>query len=308
VVFNVPSSLLVAGTNVVAASMHANFRTTPDMSFDLRFTAKVGQPPVAPAAPVVAASASDSTTAQLSWTQPAGSPVTEYRVSRDGNQVGVVAAPGLTFTDTGLTPETSYAYSVVAVNGFGQISTPGTATVTTPAGPVDPNVAFVANGSSWKWQYTSSALPAGWNATVFDDSAWLTGSARLGFGATGLGTDISVGAPTPRPLSAQFRSSFTVADPGTILTAQLSVIADDGVVVYLNGTEIARANMPVGTLGQNSYATAAPSSATAAANRIVVEVPVNLLVAGDNTIAASTHLNYRSSANASFDLAFNGTR
>lgn len=306
--YSVPSSLLVAGTNVVAVSIHANYRSTPDLSFDLRFTAKVGQPPAAPAAPVVTGSASDSTTAQLSWTQPAGSAVTEYRVSRDGNQVGVVAAPGLTFTDTGLTPETGYAYSVVAVNGFGQLSAPGTANVTTPAGPVDPNVAFIANGSSWKWQYSSTALPAGWNATAFDDSGWSTGSARLGFGTTGLATDISVGVPTPRPLSAQFRSPFTVADPGTILTAQLSVIADDGVVVYLNGTEIARGNMPTGTLGQNSYATAAPSSATAAANRIVVDVPVNLLVAGTNVIAASTHLNYRSTANASFDLSLNGTR
>ncbi len=305
--YSVPSSLLVAGTNVVAVSIHANYRTTPDLSFDLRFTAKVGQPPVAPAAPVVTGSASDSTTAQLSWTQPAGSAVTEYRVSRDGNQVGVVAAPGLTFTETGLTPETSYAYSVVAVNSFGQLSAPGTANVTTPAGPVDPNVAFIANGSTWKWQYTSTALPSGWNATAFDDSAWASGSAVLGFNA-GQQTDISVGVPTPRPLSAQFRSSFTVADPGTILTARLSVIADDGVVVYLNGTEIARANMPTGTLTQNSYATAAPSSTTAAANRIVVDVPVNLLVAGTNTIAASTHLNYRSSANASFDLSLNGTR
>ena len=307
-VFAVPSSVLVAGANVVAVSTHANYRSTLDLSFDLSFTARRGTAQAPPAAPAVTASAVDSTTAQLAWVHDPGSTATEYRVSRDGTQIAVVAAPNSGYSDSTLTPATSYAYSVVAVDGFGQQSVPGTASVTTPSGPVDPNVAFIGTGATWSWRYSSDPLAADWNTAAFDASTWNSGAAVLGFNTPGQSTDISVGAPTPRPLSAQFRSTFSVPDPGAILTAELSVIANDGVVVYLNGTEIARSNMPAGVLTQNSYATSVKTSSSAAANQFVVAVPVALLVAGDNVVAVSTHLNYRSSADASMALSLRGTR
>jgi hypothetical protein len=306
--FDVPSTLLVVGKNVISASSYVNFRATPDVTFDLRFTATRSTAPAAPAAPVVTGSAADPTSAQLTWTHDPASTATKYRVSRDGVQVGVVAAPGATFADTGLSAGVSYAYSVIAVDGFGQASSPGTTTVTTPAAPVDPNVALITTGAAWQWRYDSAPWPADWNATTFDDSVWAPGSAVLGWNTAGLGTDISVGAPAVRPLSAQFRHSFTVADPAVLQTAQVSVIANDGVVVYLNGTEIGRANLPIGPLTQNTYANAAPRSAAAAANRVTFTVPVSLLVAGTNVIAASTHLNFRTTPDVSFDLTLTGTR
>ena len=93
-----------------------------------------------------------------------------------------------------------------------------------------------------------------------------------------------------------------MTDPGRVRHGDVSVDADDGVVVYLNGTEIARANMPTGTLGQNSYATAAPRTDDGEREPVVVQVPVSALVAGQNVLAASTHLNYRSTPDASFEL------
>lgn len=305
--FAVPNGLLVAGTNVIAASTHLNFSSSTDMSFDLRFTAKRGES-TPPAAPVVTATATDFSTVGLSWTHPSPAGIVEYVVSRDGTEIDRVDAPATTFTDTGLEPETTYAYSVVAVDGIGRQSSPGNAQATTPAEPVDPNVTLVAAASTWKWRYHTAAWDPAWNQRTFDDSSWASGAAPLGFGSAGLGTDVSVGAPSPRPLSGQFRHTFAVADPGGLDSATLRVIADDGVVVYLNGTEIARGNLPAGALGQNSYATAAPRTAAANANAIEVAVPVGLLVAGDNVIAASTHLNYRSTPDMSFELVLSGTR
>lgn len=299
--FKVPDGLLVAGTNVVAASTHLNYRTSPDLSFDLRFNAKRGTSQ-APAAPAVTATASDASTIQLSWTHPAPASIDEYIVSRGGAEVARVDAPGTSYTDTGLEPATAYSYSVVAVDGTGRLSPPGTAQATTPAENPGANTTLVAAASQWRWKYDGAPWDPAWNQAAFDHSSWTTGAAPLGFGSA-LGTDISVGAPSPRPLSAQFRHAFTVSDPAGLGTVTLSVIADDGVVVYLNGTEIARANMPTGTLGQNSYATAAPRTATAKANPVVVEVPRTAFVAGQNVLAVSTHLNYRSSPDMSFDLA-----
>ncbi len=58
------------------------------------------------------------TQVDLTWT-PAGdleSPVVQYNVYRDGSLVGTTPAGTTTFSDTGLTPFTTYTYQVTAVN------------------------------------------------------------------------------------------------------------------------------------------------------------------------------------------------
>src|SRR5690606_17755906 len=97
--------------------------------------------------------------------------------------------------------------------------------------------------SPWSWRFSADALAADWNTLAFDDASWPTGSAVLGRGATGLGTNIDPTALSPRPLSAQFRKEFTVTDALTVVNGKITVIANDGVVVYLNGTEIGRHRM-----------------------------------------------------------------
>ena len=266
---------------------------------------QAGPPPTPPAAPTVTGAAIDAASVRLDWNSVTNA--TEYRVSRNGGRVGVVAAPTTTFTDTGLTAETTYNYSVIAVNGAGQQSTPGTTSVTTSSA-TSTTVELVASLSSWKWRFDSAPWPANWRESTFDDSTWNSGAAVLGWNTPGMGTDITIGSQTTRPLSAQFRQTFTVDDPATIATAQISVLANDGVVVYVNGTEVGRANLPTGTLTQTSYATAAPRSATAAAARVIMNVPVALLVAGNNVVAASSHSNYRSTPDMSFDVSLVGTK
>lgn len=270
--------------------------------------ALVSPPAAAPAGVTVTGEATDSTSVQLTWTHPSGSSAVEYRVSRNGTQIGTVPASAPGYTDSGLSASTSYNYSVVGADSTGQTGPAGTVTVTTPAGPPDPQVTLVQDGSAWKWRFHTDALAAGWQNPGFDDSAWASGPGILGFNTAGIGTDISVGAPTPRPLSAQFRGTFETPDPGEFETVALSVIANDGVIVYVNGTEVGRANLPAGAITQNSYATAAPRSSTAAANRVTFNVPVALLNAGTNTIAAETHANYRSTPDLTFALTGIGTR
>lgn len=304
--FTVPSGLLVSGTNVIAASTHLNYRTSPDLSFDLRFTAKRGTP--APlAAPTVTASATSFSTVDVSWTHPSPGSVTEYAVRRDGVEVARVPGSTMSFADSGLAASTTYQYSVVAIAGA-STSPAGTAQVTTPAEPVDPNVTLVPQTANWRWDYDGSAWEADWQQSGFDDSSWAVGPAPLGFNSTGLGTDISVGAPSPRPLSARFRNTFTVSDPSALQTVTLRFVANDGAIVFLNGTEIGRANLPAGTISQSTFATAAPRTSTAVANQVEVAVPAGLLVAGTNVLTASTHLNYRTSPDLSFQLVLSATR
>jgi trimeric autotransporter adhesin len=307
VTFTFSSLLLKSGTNVVTAETHMNYRTTPDVTFDLKLVAEIGDPevPPPPSAPVVTATGIAQDSISVSWTDAATSTAVTYRVLRGGSEVALVNAPVHTYVDSGLDPSTTYTYSVVGVDQYGQQSAPGTASATTFA-PQPTAVTLVARGATWHWNFSATAPASLWYTSQFDDSAWALGTAKLGFGTTGLGTDISVGAPSPRPLSAQFRRSFTVPDPTKLSQVTVSVIADDGVIVYVNGTEVGRKNLPTGTITWGTYATAAPRSASAATSPVTFSVPASLLVAGTNIVSAETHLNYRSSPDASFDLDIGG--
>ena len=167
----------------VAASTHLNYRSSIDASFDLRFSAKRGTSQ----APGRAGGDGDGDGC-LDGRSCRGrirlrAAIDEYVVSRDGTEIARVNAPGTSFTDTGLDAETTYSYSVVAVDGVGRQSAPGTAQATTPSEPTDPNATLVAAASQWRWQYISAAWNPAWNQPGFDDSSWSAGGAPLGFGS-----------------------------------------------------------------------------------------------------------------------------
>ncbi len=222
---------------------------------------------------------------------------------------GSIASYSWNFGDstsgTGATPTHTYAaagtYPVtltVTDNMGAQGST--TANVTAVAPPASSVV--VDNGQSWRWKYDATAPPAGWNTAAFDSSGWQLGNAVLGFGGT-VATNIDTFATTSlRPRAAYFTKTFTVADPSQWATLTLSTVANDGVVVYVNGTEVARSNIPAGTVTNQTFANAAPSTTKANSTPLVIQVPASALVAGTNVVSAETHLNTRSTADVSFDL------
>ncbi len=301
-VVSIPASALVNGTNVVAAQTHLNYRGTPDALFRLTLSSTPREPggdPPPPAVPVVTGQALSATSIRLTW--PDQEAAGGFIVKRDDVQVGTPASGATSFTDTGLTPETAYSYTVTAVDNIGQLSTSAPVQVTTPATP-PPSSALVGSDTPWRWRYASTAPDNGWAGAVFDDSGWSSGTGPFGFGSTLVNTDIGVGAPSPRPLTAQFRTSFEVADVGALGAHELTFVADDGVVVYLNGVEVARQNLPAGTITSTTYATSAPRSATTNANPVVVSIPASMLVNGTNVVAAQTHLNYRGTPDALFRL------
>ncbi len=178
-------------------------------------------------------------------------------------------------------------------------STTGEVTTSTP--PVD--TVPVDNGQSWSWRYVTGAAPAGWNTPAFDASAWNQGNAVLGFPAAGVATNINTYATTAeRPITAYYTKNFQVPDATKVVKLVLRTVADDGVIIYVNGTEVTRSNMPAGNVSATTYASSARRTNVANAAPVVVEVPVNLLVTGTNVVSAETHLNYRGTADTSFDL------
>ncbi|WP_224124093.1 LamG-like jellyroll fold domain-containing protein [Nocardioides mangrovi] len=174
-------------------------------------------------------------------------------------------------------------------------------TATEPASTTTSTV--VPAGSTWSWKYDNNALPSNWNSRTFNASSWNSGAGVLGFGNNvGVVTNIDTFATTAeRPLTAYFTRQFQVPDASSVVQLTLDTRADDGIVVYVNGTEVGRTNMPSGTVTTGTWASSAVS--TANSQRPTYTVPTSLLVDGTNVISAETHLNYRATRNATFDLS-----
>ena len=96
-------------------------------------------------------------------------------------------------------------------------------------------------GDEWRYFVGVAEPPADWRQPGFDDSSWPSGPSGFGYGD---GDDATV---IPATISCYIRHTFTVGDPATILRGFLHVDYDDAFVAYLNGSEIARAN--IGTPG-----------------------------------------------------------
>jgi hypothetical protein len=96
-------------------------------------------PPPAPGTPSgLSAAAVSNVQINLAWGAVSGA--TSYIVKRNGTSVGTPATPG--FSDTGLTEQTSYSYTVAASNSGGDSPDSSPVTATTQATPVN----FAMNG------------------------------------------------------------------------------------------------------------------------------------------------------------------
>jgi hypothetical protein len=99
-----------------------------------------------------------------------------------------------------------------------------------------------------------------------------------------------------------------VADPAAYTSLILRVLRDDGAVVYVNGVEVLRSNMPGGTI---TYTTAAPVAVDTAQESVFAQSDVSpsVLVAGTNVIAVEIHQSSPGSSDLGFDLELlGGTR
>ena len=161
---------------------------------------------------------------------------------------------------------------------------------------------LISPGSDWKYNDSGSNLQTAWRAPGYNEASWLSGFAQLGYGDGGESTVLSYGGNSSnRYITYYFRRSFTVADPAAIAGLTLRLIRDDGCVIYLNGAEVLRSNMPSGTV---TYSTLASTAISGADESAWQQAPLDpsLLVAGTNVIAVEIHQQSASSSDISFDL------
>jgi hypothetical protein len=138
-----------------------------------------------------------------------------------------------------------------------------------------------------------------WRAR-FDDSAGLRPGARVTGTATKRRWSATANAGA-KYITTYFRRAFSVSDPAAFQSLTLNLLRDDGAVVYLNGSEVFRSNMPAGTIAHTTTAVAAIGGADES-TFYPASVNSSLLVAGTNVLAVELHQANGTSSDLSFDV------
>src|SRR5947207_158340 len=166
---------------------------------------------------------------------------------------------------------------------------------------------LVAYGSTWKYLDNGTDQGTAWRGTSFNDTGWASGPAQLGYSSNPAENDeataVSFGPDANNKyITTYFRRAFTVATPALFTGLTLTLQRDDGAVVYLNGTEVFRSNMPAGTISSSTLAS------TDYTDIWWWQIAVNpaLLVAGTNVLAVEVHQFAPTSTDLAFDLQLLG--
>ena len=165
-------------------------------------------------------------------------------------------------------------------------------------------IGIVPFGSLWKYWDLGFTPDPDWQSPTYDDSSWAVGFAQLGFGDADDATTINGGPVANRYITTYFRQTFSMDADATsdVLYLNFRLRRDDGAVIYLNGQEVFRNNMPTGAV---TFSTLALPSAGEDGNPLIkVTVPVSAtaLTNGDNVLAAEVHLESPESPDLIFDL------
>lgn len=154
---------------------------------------------------------------------------------------------------------------------------------------------FVFNkNSSWKYNDSNTALPAQWKDAAYNVSVWSQGDGPLGYGDP-VTTTTATGLVT-----AYFAKDFTVNLNDLSASMELGVMRDDGIVVYLNGEEIVRDNMPSGTIDFNTLSSTTVDGAAESVYN-VFSIPKAKFVNGNNRISIELHNRGASSSDLRID-------
>lgn len=165
---------------------------------------------------------------------------------------------------------------------------------------------LVPAGSIWRYLDNGSFPGTNWASRTFNDATWAQGPAQLGYGDGDEATVVGFGAvATNKHVTTYFRHAFVVTNTSAFVAISVDVLRDDGVVVYLNGREIIRNNMPAGAPGNRTFATSSLSGASETAFVATPVSPTNL-VAGTNLVAVEIHQSDAASSDVSFDLRITG--
>ena len=165
---------------------------------------------------------------------------------------------------------------------------------------------LIAGGSVWSYSDQGLDMGTNWVQPRYDDSAWAQGPARLGYNTSGIATTVNYGpSSTNKYITTYFRHNFVVPSNVHYTNLNFRLNRAHGALVWLNGQEVFRANMPDGPVSflNHSKSVLGPDALPI---YYPTNIPVSFLPAGTNVVAVEIHTYAPATANTSFDLELFG--
>lgn len=163
---------------------------------------------------------------------------------------------------------------------------------------------FVAAGAHWSYLDDGMDPGPAWFKRSFDDTGWAVGPGEFGYGDNDQATLIDFGPDAlNKHITTWFRHTFSVSDASQWKALFLRLVRDDGVVVYLNGHEVHRYNLPL--LGSTS-ATTADAAVSDEDSWFETRIDHGALIDGINLLAVEVHQRSKTSSDLSFNLELVG--
>ena len=162
---------------------------------------------------------------------------------------------------------------------------------------------LLGTGHEWSYLDNAAAPATDWAAPDFDDSGWLHGMSELGYGDGDEATFVRRGDPAG--VATFFRTLVHLPDDGQIYELQAGIRYDDGAVIYIDGLERGRKNMPpVESVPVPDHTTLASGAVAGAAEDIFHSLPLpgSVLAPGEHVVAVSVHQSSPASTDLSFDF------
>lgn len=215
----------------------------------------------------------------------------------------VIAHPDRLDTTVGLPGVGSYTLRLTVDDGALRASDEVIVTARRPASAAT----FIAAGAVWKYFDKGSDLGTAWRGLAFADTAWSAGKGQLGYGDGDEATVVGYGPnANSKYVTTYFRRAFEVVDAKAVTALKVRLLRDDGAIVYLNGTEVVRDNMPEGDIDYVTYASAVVSGDDETSNFVDHDIDPALLREGANVLAVEVHQANAGSTDLSFDLELAG--
>ena len=165
---------------------------------------------------------------------------------------------------------------------------------------------LIERSSQWYYYDQGSLDGKNWKSTNYSTTSWSKGYAPLGYFTSdtwnerGYNTILDYGtdANAKRP-TYYFRTSFNLSKaPTSEESFVLNYTIDDGMIVYVNGTEATRYLMPDGTI---TYSTYASTYANNNPDNGSITLDASLFKQGTNVIAIEVHNNNNTSTDIYLD-------
>lgn len=163
---------------------------------------------------------------------------------------------------------------------------------------------IIKTGDSVLYWIPDSEPDADWKTLSYNDSSWTEGISGIGYGDGDDSTEID---PC---ISVYIRYKFSIPDTSVIVSLLLDMDYDDAFVAYLNGTEIARANIGE-SFSPTSFDQPADgfSEARLHNGELPMRFPINrlvleTLVKGNNILAIEVHNENATSSDLSSNAFF----